>query len=115
MRFHKAFICIILLFAFSVELSLTHNDLNSPKNVLGNPLKICGTSPVTGFNRDGFCTAGPTDVGTHVVCARVTDEFLQFTKTRGNDLITSAPQYDFPGLKEGDRWCLCALRWREAL
>jgi len=115
MSTQKAFIYIIFLVSLSVALSLTHNDLSNPQNVLGNPLKVCSTSPMTGFNRDGYCSAGPTDYGTHVACARVTNEFLEFTKGRGNDLSTPIPEYGFVGLKDGDRWCLCALRWKEAL
>ena len=84
------------------------------KNVLGGELRVCGTEPVTGFYRDGCCNTGPQDVGTHTVCAVVTDEFLRYTATRGNDLSTPVPAYGFPGLKAGDRWCLCAGRWAEA-
>ena len=84
------------------------------KNVLGEPLKQHSLAPKTGFYRDGFCSTGPEDTGRHVVAATVTEDFLAFTKDRGNDLITPRPDYDFPGLKAGDRWCLCALRWREA-
>lgn len=84
------------------------------KNVLGGKLQICGTQPKTGFYRTGCCETGPEDSGSHVVCAIVTDEFLAFSKQRGNDLITPLPAYDFLGLKAGDRWCLCALRWKEA-
>jgi hypothetical protein len=89
--------------------------MTEAKNVLGGKLSICCTSPVTGFYRDGRCQTGPGDVGSHVVCAQVTEEFLLFTRSRGNDLITPAPEFGFPGLKPGDRWCLCALRWKEAL
>ncbi len=85
-----------------------------PKNVLGGELKSCCTDPMTGFYRDGFCQTGANDVGSHVICAVVTDEFLEFSKERGNDLSTPRPEFEFPGLKEGDKWCLCALRWREA-
>jgi len=85
------------------------------KNVLGTPLQTCCTDPVTGFYRNGRCDTGPEDRGTHVVCAIMTREFLEFSRSRGNDLITPIPAYDFPGLKPGDGWCLCALRWREAL
>lgn len=84
-------------------------------NVLGQKLEICCTSPVTGFYRDGFCQTGALDLGSHVVCAEVTQEFLEFTKARGNDLSTPIPGYSFPGLKAGDRWCLCVSRWQEAL
>lgn len=84
------------------------------KNVLGTELKIAGTSPITGFYRDGFCSTGNADTGIHVVAAVVTDQFLQYSKARGNDLITPHPTYGFPGLKAGDKWCLCAARWKEA-
>ena len=83
-------------------------------NVLGGPLQECGRSPLTGFYRDGCCETGPDDVGTHVVCAVMTAAFLDFTKARGNDLSTPRPEFGFPGLKPGDRWCLCASRWAEA-
>lgn len=82
------------------------------RNVLGAPLASCSTSPMTGVYRDGRCATGASDVGVHVVCAQVTDAFLQFTAARGNDLIHPSP--GFPGLKAGDRWCLCASRWAEA-
>ena len=83
-------------------------------NVLGEPLAGCCTAPITGFYRDGFCHTGPEDAGVHVVCAVVTDAFLQFSAARGNDLATPRPAFGFPGLSEGDRWCLCAARWAEA-
>jgi uncharacterized protein (DUF2237 family) len=85
------------------------------KNVLGGPLQLCCAAPRTGFFRDGFCNTSAEDVGTHVICAVVTDEFLRYSQARGNDLLTPRPEYDFPGLREGDGWCLCALRWQEAL
>jgi hypothetical protein len=85
------------------------------RNVLGGELATCSTAPLTGFYRNGCCDTGPQDRGSHVVCAQVTAEFLAFSRARGNDLITPRPEYDFPGLKPGDRWCLCATRWREAL
>lgn len=84
------------------------------RNVLGGPLATCCTAPMTGFYRDGNCHTGPQDAGTHVVCARVTQAFLAFSVARGNDLVTPVPQFRFPGLKPGDKWCLCALRWKEA-
>jgi len=84
------------------------------KNVLGGELQVCSLNPMTGFYRDGCCQTGANDYGVHVVCAQVTEEFLAFSKSRGNDLITPAPMYNFPGLKPGDRWCLCAGRWQEA-
>lgn len=85
------------------------------RNVLGGPLATCCTAPLTGFYRDGSCHTGPQDLGTHVVCAQVTTEFLEFSVARGNDLVTPVPQFHFPGLNPGDKWCLCALRWKEAL
>ncbi len=88
--------------------------MDDQKNVLGGPLGACCYVPRTGFYRDGFCRTGPQDSGRHVVCAVMTDEFLQFSKAAGNDLTTARPEWDFPGLHEGDRWCLCALRWQEA-
>ena len=84
------------------------------KNVLGTELQIAGTSPITGFYRDGFCSTGTADRGIHVVAAVVTDDFLQYSKAHGNDLITPYPAYGFSGLKAGDKWCLCAARWKEA-
>ena len=84
-------------------------------NVLGEPLIACCSAPITGFYRDGFCHTGAEDVGVHVVCAVVTDAFLEFSAARGNDLATPRPAFGFPGLAEGDRWCLCAARWAEAL
>jgi uncharacterized protein (DUF2237 family) len=84
------------------------------KNVLGTPLQRCSTEPLTGFYRDGFCRTGKADSGSHVIAATLTQEFLSFTLSRGNDLSTPRPEYNFPGLKPGDSWCLCALRWKEA-
>ncbi|HYO25765.1 MAG TPA: DUF2237 domain-containing protein [Lacipirellulaceae bacterium] len=86
-----------------------------PKNVLGAELQPCSTEPMTGFYRDGCCRTGPDDVGLHLVCTEMTDEFLAFSKARGNDLSTPNPRYHFPGLESGDRWCLCVERWKEAL
>ena len=86
----------------------------SGKNVLGGELAVCGTDPMTGFYRDGCCKTGADDAGIHVVCAQMTAEFLKFSKSRGNDLSTPVPEFQFPGLKPGDRWCLCAARWKEA-
>lgn len=85
-----------------------------PNNVLGTPLQVCCFEPKTGFYRDGFCKTGEEDVGTHVVCAIMTKEFLIFSKNQGNDLITPIPLYQFPGLGPGDKWCLCVSRWKEA-
>lgn len=84
------------------------------KNVLGGALESCCTDPVTGFYRDGHCRTGPQDTGSHTVCARVTAEFLAFSKKNGNDLSTPRPEYEFPGLKPGDKWCVCVRRWEEA-
>ena len=84
------------------------------KNVFGSDLITCSESPKTGFYRDGCCNTGPQDKGVHTVCAIMTEEFLEFSKSRGNDLSTPKPQWNFPGLKPGDRWCLCAPRWLEA-
>ncbi|AVH71342.1 DUF2237 family protein [Nostoc sp. 'Lobaria pulmonaria (5183) cyanobiont'] len=89
--------------------------MTEAKNVIGANLEACCTSPMTGFYRDGFCRTGGQDFGAHVVCAELTSEFLEFTKSRGNDLSTPVPDSNFPGLKPGDRWCLCASRWQEAL
>jgi uncharacterized protein (DUF2237 family) len=86
-----------------------------PKNVLGGELKCCCMKPLTGFYRDGFCKTGADDRGSHTICVRVTDAFLAFSKSRGNDLSTPRPEFQFPGLKDGDRWCLVAMRWQEAL
>ena len=83
-------------------------------NVLGRPLSPCGTEPMTGYFRDGCCRTDASDRGLHVVCAVMTAEFLAFSRRRGNDLSTPRPEYDFPGLRPGDRWCLCANRWLEA-
>lgn len=85
------------------------------KNVLGTELQLCSADPLTGFYRDGCCNTSKEDVGTHVVCAQMTKEFLEFSKSQGNDLMTPMPEFGFAGLKPGDRWCLCALRWKEAL
>lgn len=90
-------------------------QIETDTNVLGTALQPCSVDPLTGFYRDGGCRTGPDDYGTHVVCAVMTDAFLQFSRGRGNDLITPRPSWNFPGLKDGDRWCLCVSRWAEAL
>ena len=82
--------------------------------MLGEPLDICSIKPMAGFYRDGCCNTGPEDVGSHTVCAVMTSAFLEFSKSRGNDLSTPVPTFGFPGLNPGDRWCLCAPRWQEA-
>ncbi len=86
----------------------------APRNALGGELQPCGMQPKTGYFRDGHCRTRADDLGSHVVCARVTGAFLAFSRERGNDLMTPVPAYDFPGLHDGDRWCLCAMRWHEA-
>ena len=89
--------------------------MNNNLNVLGEPLQPCSMNPLTGFYRDGCCKTGEDDSGKHIVCAQMTEDFLNYTKSRGNDLSTAIPQFGFPGLKPGDQWCLCASRWKEAL
>ena len=84
------------------------------RNVFGGRLESCSTKPMTGFFRNGCCDTGPEDAGSHTVCVVATEAFLAFSKSRGNDLSTPLPEFGFPGLKEGDRWCLCAPRWQEA-
>jgi uncharacterized protein (DUF2237 family) len=84
------------------------------RNVFGEALEVCGENPRTGFFRDGCCNTGAQDLGSHTVCVQVTREFLEFSRFRGNDLSTPRPEFGFPGLEPGDRWCLCAERWREA-
>jgi uncharacterized protein (DUF2237 family) len=86
----------------------------SERNVLGGDLEPCGTDPVTGFYRDGTCTVGPHDVGLHAICAVMTREFLEHQRSVGNDLLTPRPEWSFPGLQPGDRWCVVAARWRQA-
>lgn len=88
--------------------------MKTARNVLGTDLEVCCTHPMTGWYRDGHCRTDARDHGRHVVCARMTAEFLAFTRARGNDLSTPVPGADFPGLAPGDKWCLCAARWREA-
>lgn len=98
-------------------MSITNGNGHYPKprNVLGGELRSCCTDPMTGFYRDGYCRTGPDDTGRHTVCILATDEFLAYSKAAGNDLSTPMPQYRFPGLKEGDHWCLVAMRWKQAL
>ncbi|WP_333278097.1 MULTISPECIES: DUF2237 family protein [unclassified Microcoleus] len=84
-------------------------------NVLGTKLETCCTSPMTGYYRDGKCNTGGGDLGAHTVCAQMTEDFLKYTKSRGNDLSTPVPEFNFPGLNPGDCWCLCASRWKEAM
>jgi len=89
--------------------------MSTGKNVFGNPLESCCLSPRTGFYRTGKCETGPSDTGLHLVCAVMTQEFLEFSRIAGNDLSTPQPAFGFPGLQSGDRWCLCIERWKEAL
>ena len=84
------------------------------RNVLGEPLEVCGENPITGYFRDGCCNTDTSDAGSHTVCIKVTNDFLEFSKNKGNDLSTPKPEYGFDGLKDGDTWCLCADRWLEA-
>ena len=88
--------------------------IDEPLNVFGEPLLSCSEDPVTGFLRDGCCNTNDQDVGSHTVCIQITEQFLQYSRFAGNDLSTPMPDYGFPGLKSGDRWCLCAPRWLEA-
>jgi uncharacterized protein (DUF2237 family) len=89
-------------------------EFDEQRNVFGEPIEACSISPLTGFYRTGCCHTGPNDFGVHTVCVEVTDEFLAFSKARGNDLSTPLPEFGFSGLSPGDRWCLCAARWKEA-
>jgi uncharacterized protein (DUF2237 family) len=89
--------------------------MDAKLNVLGEPLLACSEEPMTGFFRDGCCNTSPEDLGRHVVCIRATAEFLEFSRSRGNDLSTPNLEFGFPGLRPGDQWCLCAARWQEAL
>jgi uncharacterized protein (DUF2237 family) len=98
-----------------MRVRLTGNkNMDEPTNVFGEPIETCSDKPLTGFFRDGCCNTSAEDVGSHTVCVQVTAEFLEFSRFRGNDLSTPHPEYQFPGLKPGDRWCLCAARWLEA-
>ena len=89
--------------------------MSTAKNVLGTPLQSCSTKPLTGFYRDGCCNTGIDDTGLHLVCCRVTADFLAFSVSHGNDLVTPHDEWGFPGLKPGDRWCVCVSRWKEEL
>lgn len=95
-------------------LDMLEEEQQPQKNVFGGPLAACSNNPLTGFFRDGCCSTGPQDHGSHTVCTIMTDEFLAFSKAAGNDLSTPVPEFAFPGLKAGDRWCLCAARWQQA-
>lgn len=89
--------------------------MNRQKNVYGEDLELCSTRPLTGYKRTGNCETEAQDIGAHTVCVQVTRQFLDFSRSRGNDLVTPIPEFDFPGLQPGDRWCVCAERWKEAL
>jgi len=102
---------VVLFYCCFVPSSASH--LSKHYNIYNDTLELCSTDPMTGYWRNGKCMTGRQDRGTHVVCAEMTEEFLTFTKAQGNDLSTPKPWYRFPGLKPGDRWCLCALRWFE--
>jgi uncharacterized protein (DUF2237 family) len=113
------YISLIAFIGFAIYINISMHDTNEKfqtqhNNILGSPIQACSTNPekTTGYYRNGYCSTGTTDTGTHVVCAVVDDDFLNFTKSKGNDLIS--PQPSFPGLVSGDKWCLCALRWKEA-
>lgn len=93
---------------------MSEQAISDAINVLGEKLSVCGEDPITGFFRDGCCNTSDQDVGSHTVCVEVSDRFLEYSRFRGNDLSTPRPEFGFPGLKEGDRWCLCAARWLEA-
>jgi uncharacterized protein len=94
--------------------AVTEPDPAAERNVLGGPLEPCGTDPLTGFYRDGCCSSGPDDLGSHTVCTVVSSEFLSLQQELGNDLVTPRPEYGFPGLRPGDRWCVVAVRWLQA-
>jgi len=89
--------------------------MNRQKNVYGEDLELCSTRPLTGYKRTGNCETEAQDIGAHTVCVQVTRQCLDFSRSRGNDLVTPIPEFDFPGLQPGDRWCVCAERWKEAL
>jgi hypothetical protein len=103
-----------ILFITLIIFWFMNDNIAQSVNVFGQSLSLCCNSPKTGFYRDGFCNTGNSDFGTHVVCAEMTQEFLEFSKFKGNDLTTPNSNYSFPGLKPGDKWCLCVLRWKEA-
>lgn len=115
----KQTLFLIFLFGFSnllgqCEINTSPSMKSNAKNVFGEALECCCTDPMTGYFRDGYCHTNAQDFGTHIVCAEVTDAFLEYSKNLGNDLITPRPEYHFPGLKAGDNWCLCISRWLEA-
>lgn len=105
----------VLLLAPCLFLSTVVRSASESENVLGTKLQKCSINPKTGFYRTGFCETGPDDAGTHTVCSQMTNDFLTFSKEKGNDLSTPHPEMEFPGLKGGDYWCICAMRYKEAL
>ncbi|MFT6334354.1 MAG: hypothetical protein ACI86M_000148 [Saprospiraceae bacterium] len=105
----------IIMIALSILLTVANGPEPKAKNVLGTELQPCCIDPLTGYYRDGFCNTGVSDYGVHTVCAIMTEEFLAYTSSCGNDLSTPKPAYGFPGLKPGDGWCLCVSRWKESM
>ncbi len=101
--------------AWTILAAMTIRYETEARNVLGGDLAVCSARPLTGFFRNGCCETGPGDTGQHTVCAVMTEDFLRFSMNAGNDLSTPRPEFDFPGLRPGDRWCVCAPRWKEAL
>ena len=99
---------------FIILISSTKQGSDGQLNVYNKPLELCSTNPLTGFYRDGYAKTGPNDTGSHVVCAIVSQEFLDYQKSMGNDLITPHPEYNFPGLKAGNRWAVCKFRWKQS-
>ena len=95
-------------------MSFSSTDRSTPSNVLGEPLKVCGCTPMTGWYRNGLCETDPSDLGQHSICCVMTEAFLRYSKAQGNDLSTPVPAFQFPGLKPGDHWCVCAPRWKQA-
>lgn len=107
-------LCVLIGLSICMKENSTIDNEQKKLNVLGTELKSCCQDPMTGFYRDGHCRTGPQDYGTHIICAEMTSDFLNYSAGCGNDLITPRPEYHFPGLKPGDRWCLCISRWMEA-
>jgi len=115
MKYQLLFICLSAIFFLASPMKIENARLVKPKNVLGGKLHYCCNDPVTGFYRDGYCVTGKEDYGTHIVCAEMSNAFLDYSKTVGNDLRTALPPPStFPGLKAGDKWCLSVYRWKEA-
>lgn len=110
----KKYILSFFLVIILATCCVTSSDSVYDRNIYGNDLELCSDNPKTGYTRSGYCVVMRSDLGNHAVCAQVTNEFLNYTKSMGNDLTRASPQYGFPGLKHGDRWCLCAVRWKQA-